>query len=116
MDSEFLIELKDDFEIETFRTLVNFLNDDISQALNSLESRRRTRGQSNNNGAVGERIQIFNLFLKQLKHDQKNAYDKSLVGYFIYFKLIIKDSSNLFFIQINRRTFSKAIKIRASQL
>jgi len=97
MDSEFLIELKDDFEIETFRTLVNFLNDDISQALNSLESRRRTRGQSNNNnGAMGERIQIFNLFLKKLKHDQKNAYDKSLVGYFIYFKLIIKTALTFF--------------------
>jgi hypothetical protein len=96
MDSGFLIELKDDFEIETFKTLANFLNDDINQALNSLESRRRTRGQSNN-GAMGERIQLFNLFLKKLKHDQKNAYDKSLVGYFIYFKLIIKDSSKPFF-------------------
>jgi len=65
-----VLDLKEDFDIEVFKTLINLVNDDFKLSLSSLEKRPIKR--ETNYVEVGERIQIFNFFLKKLKLDNKS--------------------------------------------
>jgi hypothetical protein len=66
-----VLDLEDEFEMETFRTLVNILNDDFKSLLNSVEAKLKAT-KSVKSESNCDTIQILDFFLKKLKHNNQN--------------------------------------------
>lgn len=66
-----VLDLEDEFEMETFRMLVNILNDDFKSLLNSVETKLKAT-KSVKSESNCETIQILDFFLKKLKYNNQN--------------------------------------------
>jgi hypothetical protein len=81
-DDDF-VDLKSEFEIETFKIVVNFLQDDLNETLKKIEvkashQRDPHKNTQFNSALVSQRIEIFKYFLKRMKQDHKGLDERSL--------------------------------------
>ena len=72
----------DSFEIETFKMLANFLQDDLKETLKSMEPKRFKSESSD----FSQQLETLELLLKKIKHD-KNDVDEQSVVKLVRFKI-----------------------------